>query len=135
MTDTIINETVDSTTNTSNEASTVLSGMNTEKEIAFPEKFKVTAEDGSVDYKATLSKMNESYTGLEKRIGSGDLPPKDIAGYKLGREDFEQFKSDESNQAFLTKALEHGITNKQLDFLLSEYDCKRPLNTPSEFIL
>ncbi|WP_271638195.1 hypothetical protein [Acinetobacter baumannii] len=70
MTDTIINETVDSTTNTSNEASTVLSGMNTEKEIAFPEKFKVTAEDGSVDYKATLSKMNESYTGLEKRIGS-----------------------------------------------------------------
>ncbi|HCW3747931.1 TPA: hypothetical protein OXK62_002446 [Acinetobacter baumannii] len=128
MIDKIINETTDSTTNTTiketNEASTILSGMNTDQEISFPEKFKVTAEDGSVDYKATLSKMNESYTGLEKRIGSGDLPPKDVAGYKLDREDFEQFKSDESNQAFLTKAHEHGITNKQLDFLLSEYDSR-----------
>lgn len=122
MTETII----DTTINETNSTPTVLSTVQETQAIEVPEKFKVTAEDGSVDYKATLSKMNESYTGLEKRIGSGDLPPKDVAGYTVDRDgfDFEQFKSDESNQAFLTKAHEHGITNKQLDFLLSEYDSR-----------
>lgn len=122
MTETTINTTIDET----NSTPTLLSTVQETQAIEVPEKFKVTAEDGSVDYKATLSKMNESYTGLEKRIGSGDLPPKDVAGYKVDRDgfDFEQFKSDESNQAFLTKAHEHGITNKQLDFLLSEYDSR-----------
>lgn len=122
MTETTINTTIDET----NSTTTLLSTVQETQAIEVPEKFKVTAEDGSVDYKATLSKMNESYTGLEKRIGSGDLPPKDVAGYTVDRDgfDFEQFKSDESNQAFLTKAHEHGITNKQLDFLLSEYDSR-----------
>ncbi|MFX7555178.1 hypothetical protein ABTJ70_13905 [Acinetobacter baumannii] len=122
MTETIIDTTINETNNTP----TILSTVQETQAIEVPEKFKVTAEDGSVDYKATLSKMNESYTGLEKRIGSGDLPPKDVDGYKVERDgfDFEQFKSDESNQAFLTKAHEHGITNKQLDFLLSEYDSR-----------
>lgn len=120
MTETII----DTTINETNSTPTILSTVQETQAIEVPEKFKVTAEDGSVDYKATLSKMNESYTGLEKRIGSGDLPPKDVDGYKVDRDDFDQFKSDESNQAFLTKAHEHGITNKQLDFLLSEYDSR-----------
>ncbi|MDC5087296.1 hypothetical protein OHW33_17385, partial [Acinetobacter baumannii] len=122
MTETII----DTTINETNSTPTILSTVQETQAIEVPEKFKVTAEDGSVDYKATLSKMNESYTGLEKRIGSGDLPPKDVDGYKVERDgfDFDQFKSDESNQAFLTKAHEHGITNKQLDFLLSEYDSR-----------
>lgn len=122
MTDTII----DTTINETNSEPTILSTVQEAQAIEVPEKFKVTAEDGSVDYKATLSKMNESYTGLEKRIGSGDLPPKDVDGYTVERDgfDFDQFKSDESNQAFLTKAHEHGITNKQLDFLLSEYDSR-----------
>lgn len=123
-------ENLDPVPSTTEENTTTNTALNTFNDSSInesiPDKFKVTAEDGSVDYKATLSKMNESYTGLEKRIGSGDLPPKDVAGYKVERDgfDFEQFKSDESNQAFLTKAHEHGITNKQLDFLLSEYDSR-----------
>ncbi|MGE9759265.1 hypothetical protein ACQP6U_17970 [Acinetobacter baumannii] len=123
-------ENLDPVPSTTEENTTTNTPLNTFNDSSInesiPDKFKVTAEDGSVDYKATLSKMNESYTGLEKRIGSGDLPPKDVAGYKVERDgfDFEQFKSDESNQAFLTKAHEHGITNKQLDFLLSEYDSR-----------
>lgn len=123
-------ENLDPVPSTTEENTTINTALNTFNDSSInegiPDKFKVTAEDGSVDYKATLSKMNESYTGLEKRIGSGDLPPKDVAGYTVDRDgfDFEQFKSDESNQAFLTKAHEHGITNKQLDFLLSEYDSR-----------
>lgn len=106
-------------------ASTVLSTVNdSSNETAIPEKFKVTAEDGSVDYKATVAKMNESYSYLEKKVGTGEVAPKSVDEYKLEREDFdfEEFKADESNKEFLSEAHKHGITNKQLDFLLSEYD-------------
>ncbi|MGO3920838.1 hypothetical protein [Acinetobacter venetianus] len=106
-------------------ASTVLStGNDSSIETAIPEKFKVTAEDGSVDYKATVAKMNESYSYLEKKVGTGEVAPKSVDEYKLEREDFdfEEFKADESNKEFLTEAHKHGITNKQLDFLLAEYD-------------
>ena len=97
---------------------------NSSNETAIPDKFKVTAEDGSVDYKATVAKMNESYSYLEKKVGTGEVAPKSVDEYKLEREDFdfEEFKADESNTEFLTEAHKHGITNKQLDFLLSEYD-------------
>lgn len=103
---------------------------NSSIETAIPDKFKVTAEDGSVDYKATVAKLSESYSGLEKRVGTGDLPPKTVDDYKLEREDFEEFKADESNKEFLAEAHKHGITNKQLDFLISEYD-KRAVNLVS----
>lgn len=106
-------------------ASTVLSiSNNNSNETAIPDKFKVTAEDGSVDYKATVAKMNESYSYLEKKVGTGEVAPKSVDEYKLEREDFdfEEFKADESNKEFLSEAHKHGITNKQLDFLLSEYD-------------
>ena len=68
--------------------------------------------------------MNESYSYLEKKVGTGEVAPKSVDEYKLEREDFdfEEFKADESNKEFLTEAHKHGITNKQLDFLLSEYD-------------
>ena len=106
-------------------ASTVLSTVNDSSiETVIPDKFKVTAEDGSVDYKATVAKMNDSYTYLEKKVGTGEVAPKSVDEYKIEREDFdfEEFKADESNKEFLTEAHKHGITNKQLDFLLSEYD-------------
>lgn len=114
-------------------APTVLSiSNNSSNETAIPEKFKVTAEDGSVDYKATVAKMNESYSYLEKKVGTGEVAPKSVDEYKLEREDFdfEEFKADESNKEFLSEAHKHGITNKQLDFLLSEYD-KRAVNLVS----
>ena len=107
------------------EQDTALSTANNSSiETAIPDKFKVTAEDGSVDYKATVAKMNESYSYLEKKVGTGEVAPKSVDEYKLEREDFdfEEFKADESNKEFLTEAHKHGITNKQLDFLLSEYD-------------
>lgn len=106
-------------------ASTVLSiSNNSSNETAIPDKFKVTAEDGSVDYKATVAKMNESYSYLEKKVGTGEVAPKSVDEYKIEREDFdfEEFKKDESNNSFLKSAHAQGITNKQLDFLLSEYD-------------
>lgn len=107
------------------EQDTALSTVNNSSiETAIPDKFKVTAEDGSVDYKATVAKMNESYSYLEKKVGTGEVAPKSVDEYKIECEDFsfDDFKADESNKAFLEEAHKHGITNKQLDFLLSEYD-------------
>lgn len=97
---------------------------NSSNETAIPDKFKVVSENGSVDYKATVAKMNESYSYLEKKVGTGEVAPKSVDEYKIEREgfSFEDFKADESNQQFLSEAHKHGITNKQLDFLLSEYD-------------
>ena len=129
MTDNLEQQTIEQDTT----ASTVLSTVNDSSiETAIPEKFKVTAEDGSVDYKATVAKMNESYSYLEKKVGTGEVAPKSVDEYKLEREDFdfEEFKADESNKEFLSEAHKHGITNKQLDFLLSEYD-KRAVNLVS----
>lgn len=105
---------------------------NTTINSSIPDRFKVTTEDGSIDYQATLGKMNESYSYLEKRVGSSDLPPKTEDEYKIEREgfDFEQFKADESNKSFLKSAHAQGITNKQLDFLLNEYD-QRAVNLVS----
>lgn len=122
MTD--INEQTQEPINTE-ETNTALGNTTTQAEvIPVPDKFKVVGADGSVDYQATLSKLSESYTGLEKRIGTGDLPPKSVDDYKIEREDFdfEQFKSDPINQSFLEEAHKRGITNTQLDFLVSEYD-------------
>src|SRR5690606_34435307 len=107
------------------EQDTALSTANNSSiETAIPDKFKVTSEDGSVDYKATVAKMNESYSYLEKKVGTGDVAPKTVDEYKIEREDFdlEEFKADSSNKEFLSEAQKHGITNKQLDFLISEYD-------------
>lgn len=122
----------------STETNTALStANNTANEVAVPDKFKVVSEDGSVDYKATVAKMNESYSYLEKKVGTGDVAPKTVDEYKIEREDFdlEEFKADPSNKEFLESAHKHGITSKQLDFLLSEYD-KRAVDlvsTSSQF--
>ena len=110
---------------TNTETFTLLSTVNnSSNDTAIPDKFKVVSEDGSVDYKATVAKMNESYSYLEKKVGTGEVAPKSADEYKIEREDFnfEDFKADESNKQFLSEAHKHGITNKQLDFLLSEYD-------------
>ena len=109
------------------EQDTVLSTVNDSSiETAIPDKFKVTAEDGSVDYKATVAKMNESYSYLEKKVGTGEVAPKTVDEYKIERDgfDFEEFKKDESNNSFLKSAHAQGLTNKQLDFILSEYDSR-----------
>lgn len=106
-------------------SNTALNTVNdSSNETAIPDKFKVTSEDGSVDYKATVAKMNESYSYLEKKVGTGEVAPKSVDEYKIEREDFnfDDFKADESNKAFLEEAHKHGITNKQLDFLIQEYD-------------
>ena len=136
MTDNV--EQIENVTESNTETNTALgTANNTANEVAVPDKFKVTTEDGSVDYKATVAKLTESYSYLEKKVGTGDVAPKSVDEYKIEREDFdlEEFKADPSNKEFLESAHKHGITSKQLDFLLAEYD-KRAVDlvsTSSQF--
>lgn len=136
MTDNV--EQIENVTESNTETNTALgTANNTANEVTVPDKFKVTTEDGSVDYKATVAKLTESYSYLEKKVGTGDVAPKSVDEYKIEREDFdfETFKADESNKAFLSEAQKQGITNKQLDFLIQEYD-KRAVDlvsTSSQF--
>lgn len=90
-----------------------------------PEKYRVTKPDGSLDLEQSSRKLAESYGHLEKRMGSGDLPPKSVEEYapKIEVEgfDFNEFKADESTQAFLKGAHAKGLTNAQLEFVIGEY--------------
>jgi len=135
MTDNVehVENVTDSNTDNNTTNNTVLSTTNnTTIDTSIPDKFKVTGEDGSIDYKATVAKMNESYSYLEKKVGTGEVVPATVEDYKVEREgfDFNEFKKDESNNSFLKAAHAQGINNKQLDFLLSEYD-KRAIDLVS----
>ena len=44
--------------------------------VSIPEKYQVKKEDGSIDIEASSLKLAEAYGHLEKRLGSGDAPPK-----------------------------------------------------------
>ena len=90
-----------------------------------PEKHRVTKEDGAVDIEASSRKVAEAYSNLEKRLGSGDAPPKTPDEYapKLDIEgfDFEAVKADPKTQGFLKGAHAKGLTNEQVSYVLNEY--------------
>ncbi|MEL4888573.1 hypothetical protein N6P31_16175 [Pectobacterium betavasculorum] len=90
-----------------------------------PEKFRVMGEDGKLNIESSARKLAEAHAGLEKRFGSGDVPPKTADEYapKVEAEGFnwEEFKADPEMQGFLKSAHAKGLTNDQLGFVLGEY--------------
>lgn len=91
-----------------------------------PEKCRVHTSDGlEIDPIESAKKMAASYDGLSKRLGTGSIPPKSADEYDLKIEsetlNFDDFKKDPENQAFLSKAHEQGMTSKQVEFVLNEY--------------
>lgn len=93
-----------------------------EPPVEIPDKFKVTKQDGTVDHEATLKKTLGGYTYLEKRFGSGDVPPENEAGYKLDYSGFpEGVKiSQEGEKAFLKSMHSAGLTNKQVQAVVNK---------------
>lgn len=94
---------------------------------AAPDKYLVKNGD-EVDWQATARKIDEGRSHLEKRMGSGDVPPADVAGYKVAAP--EQFAEvlkdwnpaeDADLQTFLGNAHKAGFTQQQLDLVLGEY--------------
>lgn len=95
-----------------------------------PEKFRVMGEDGKLSIESSARKLAENYTHLEKRMGSGDAPPKTADEYapKVEVEGFnwEEFKADPRMQGFMKTAHAKGITNDQMSFILGEYAQRAP---------
>ncbi|EDK8543073.1 hypothetical protein L8092_004908 [Salmonella enterica] len=95
-----------------------------------PEKFRVMGEDGKISIESSARKLAENYTHLEKRMGSGDAPPKTADDYapKVEVEGFnwEEFKADPRMQGFMKTAHAKGITNDQMSFILGEYAQRAP---------
>lgn len=80
-------------------------------------------QDGSVDHEASLQKALGSISHLEKRLGTGDVPPENEAGYKLDYSAFpEGVKiSPEGEKAFLKSMHSAGLTNKQVQAVVNKY--------------
>lgn len=97
---------------------------------AMPDKFKVSKEDGTLDMEASARKMGESLQHLEKRMGSGDAPPKTADEYAVNVPDEwkEAFPADsETMAAFRKDAHEQGLSQKQFDFFIGKYIEQAPL--------
>lgn len=90
-----------------------------------PEKYQVKKEDGSLDIEASSLKLAEAYGHLERRIGTGDIPPKSAEEYQITVPDALKGKwnpkEDPLLGEFLNDAHAAGMTQKQVDLVLSRY--------------
>lgn len=94
-----------------------------------PEKHRVMGADGkTLDLEASARKVAEAYGHAEKRMGTGDLPPKTAEEYKINVPEAmaEKFKADDLAKDplmkdFLGKAHAAGLTQKQIDLTIGEY--------------
>lgn len=95
-----------------------------------PEKYRVMGENGTINIESSARKLADAHTHLEKRLGSGDAPPKTADEYapKVDAEGFnwDEFKADPKMQGFLKSAHAKGLTNDQLSFVLGEYMQRAP---------
>jgi len=90
---------------------------------AVPEKFRVfegEGDDATFNLEASSKKLLDSYTALEKNNGAPEsVDAYSIESDKLGEDfSFDEFKKDETNQAFLKRMHAAGINNKQLKEVL-----------------
>ena len=97
-----------------------------------PEKFRVSKDDGAIDLEASAKKVEEHRANLEKRLGSGDIPPKTPEEYAPTVEadegfDVKAFMADEGTKGFLKGAHAKGMTNEQVSYVLSQYAKTAPL--------
>jgi hypothetical protein len=89
-----------------------------------PEKFRVSKDDGSFDLDASARKLADNYAHLEKRLGSGDVPPKEVGEYTIEPpETMGEYKAgeDPTMQSFLADAHKAGLTQGQLDVVMKHY--------------
>lgn len=90
-----------------------------------PEKYQVKNEDGSLNLEASSAKLAEAYAHAEKRIGSGDLPPKTAAEYEVTVPESLAGAWDPAGDALLDgfkeKALAAGFTQAQFDLAIAAY--------------
>ena len=83
-------------------------------------------DDGSLDIDASSRKLAEAYGHLEKRVGSGDVPPKASTEYQVAvpeplKEAFGDLNADPMFTQFRDDMHGLGLTQKQFDGVMSRY--------------
>ena len=93
--------------------------------VGIPEKYQVKLEDGTIDQDASVAKLAEAYAHAEKRIGSGDLPPKAATEYEVKVPEalagVWDTGADTLLDAFKDKAFAAGMTQAQFDLVIDQY--------------
>jgi hypothetical protein len=95
---------------------------------AMPEKFRVFEGEGDAaqfNLEGSAKKLLDSYSALEKRNGAPESPDDyKVESEALGEDfSFDEFKKDETNQAFLKSMHAAGLNNGQVQKVL-EYGMK-----------
>jgi hypothetical protein len=92
-----------------------------------PEKHQVMKADGTLDLEASARKVADAYGHAERRIGTGDIPPQAVDGYKVNVPEAlaekikaEDLAKSEDFKDFLGKMHAAGLTQKQLDAVSAE---------------
>lgn len=95
---------------------------------SIPEKFRVAGADGELDLAASLRKVDEHRSALEKRMGTGDIRPKTADEYKLPDNDtFKGLQLDEAGaKAFRQEAHDMGLSQKQYEGVMSKWAALAP---------
>lgn len=92
------------------------------KPEAVAEKYHVKKEDGSIDIEKTLQKVEDARSSLEKRMGSGDVRPKDAGEYKMPDLPTELEGVDLSGaDDFKKVAHDLGLSQKQYEGVMKQY--------------
>jgi len=91
--------------------------------FAFADKVLAKRDDGTPDWEATARKAEQARQHLERRLGTGDVPPKDVAGYQFTvPEELQGFEIvPEKVDAFKAEALQKGITPAQFEWMMGAY--------------
>lgn len=90
--------------------------------FAIPDKFMVKGADDQPDFKAIVEKLGQSYSHLEKRLGTGDVPPKSADEYKLEKYLPEGMEpNQEAMKPILGSFHKLGLTQSQVQGVLSVF--------------
>jgi hypothetical protein len=99
-------------------------GDNSNPWAFIPEKFVVKNAAGEIDQAASARKVEEHRANLEKRLGSGDIPPKAAADYKLPDlpEALKDAKLDDGLLGkFREDAHKWGLSQAQFEGVMGKY--------------
>ncbi|QTO42181.1 hypothetical protein [Burkholderia latens] len=91
-----------------------------------PEKYRVTAADGSLDLSASAQKLAGGYGELSKRMVDGGAPPASAADYQVTvPEQYKEAVGDLNNDKLFTQFRDDmhalGLSQKQFDGIMSKY--------------
>lgn len=102
-------------------------------EFTLPEKFLVKDAEGNEDWQEITKKLHGSYQHLEKRLGSGDVPPESAEGYEIADYLPEGFTRDTEGEApIMSEFHKLGLSNAQAQGIMTLFGQKLSEGVESE---